>query len=499
MIVRVLSCTLFLALLFTPAIGFCAGSPDLLNLIQSYELALESDPVFKAANDQRLANEQAIPGAVAGFLPFVTAQAQLENQMIDNGFLYRPSPLETEFGIVVTGTEVIRTSTYAGNVVQTLFDLSKWHTLKQAYRIKDAAQANYLNASQDLILRTATAYFRVLDAIENLNYVTAEKDAIEKQLSYTMERFNVGLVAITDVKELEAQRDSVLAQQIYAYNQIQSAREALRVIIGIFPDKLAALQDNIPLSSPTPNDGDTWASIAEETNPNLQAARFNADVQEQNVNIAKDQNWPTVEFNGTTYKSRYGTWSDPTSSTSEWQWNAFVVAQVNIFSGGAITANINQQQYTYQQAVELVEKTRRDVVKATEDAFRDVQTALSSVKAYRRSVISNQVAVDATIEGYNVGTRTSVDVLTELSRLFEQQKNLASARYAYVLSILALKKAAGILTIQDLVAVNQMLDKKAAAINNEETEREEIERFINSKGSSQAPKHPTLEKPTNPL
>jgi outer membrane protein len=470
-----------------------AKIPDMIDLLQSYELALASDPVFKSANDQRLGNEQAIPLAVSGFLPFVNVQATQQNQMTDNFFDYEPSPvdsiLQNGFGLPpIAGTQIVRTTSYAGNVSQTLFDLSKWHTLKKSYRIKDASEAAYVDASQDLMLRTAQAYFRILDAIENLNYTTAEKDAVVKQLEQTYEKFNVGLVAITDVKELEAQRDSILAQQISAYNQIQTAREALRVIIGVLPDHLAALEENIPLVTPAPNDSDTWAGIAEETNPKLLAVKFNTEVQLQNVNIAKDENYPTINFTGNTYKARYGTWSDPTSATSQWQWTALVTAQMNIFSGGAITANIRQQQYFYQQSLEDYEKSRRDVVKAAEDAYRDVETALTSVKAYRRSVISNQVAVDATIAGYNVGTRTSVDVLTEISNLYQQQKNLATARYNYVVAILGLKKAAGVLTTQDIVAVNQLLTSKPALINKEQQEKADIAKFISEKTDSAPPK-----------
>jgi len=472
-------CSTSLLTLSVSTNALAVRTTDMYDLTQIYQLALDSDPVFKSANDQRLASEQAIPTAVAGFLPFVEGQITQLNQMIDNGFLYEPSPIESEFGILIYGTEVVRTAEYNGQVTQTLFDLSKWHTLRQAYRIKDTAEANYLNAAQDLMVRSATSYFNVLRAIDNLNFVIAEKKAVQRQLEQTQAKFQVGLVAITDVKELEAQRDAIRAQEISAYNQIQSAREAVRVITGIFPEKLAALRERIPLISPAPTDGDSWAGIAEDSNPKLQAAKYNSEVQKQSVNIARDQRLPTISFTGETFKQRYGTLSDPTSSDSEWQWNALLTGEVTLFSGGAITSSIRKAQYTYQQSLDDLEKVRRDTVSSTENAYRDVETALTRVKALQKAVISSQVALDATIAGYNVGTRTSVDVLTEISNLYQQQRDLSNARYDYILAILALKKAAGIIIANDIFVVNNLLVNKPATITDEKAERAEILKFAN--------------------
>jgi outer membrane protein len=352
--------------------------------------------------------------------------------------------------------DIIREQVLNASLNQPIFNLALWHTFKQAKQIVSQAESTYMAAEQDLIVRTANAYFNVLKAQDNLEFVLAEKRAIDKQLAQTRTKYNVGVVAITDLKELQAQFDSQEAQEISATNDVENAREQLKIITGSFIEHVDGLH-KLPLESPQPSNDNEWVEMADFYNPDLLSAKYQTESLGSQVSVQKDQHLPIVEFNGGYGSARGGTPSDPIGDW-ERQWQSSVQASINIFSGGQIQSNVRRAQYDYQAALDNYELVRRNTETNVRNSYRNVISAISQVQAFNRAVESSNVALEATTAGYNAGTRTSVDLLASISNLYQQESSLAAAKYNYILAILQLKRSAGTLNSDDVFQVSSWLN-----------------------------------------
>ena len=437
--------------LFSLATVSYAGLASAEDLLEVYSMAISSDPTLQGAYAQRMATREALPSALAGFLPGINANAQLNSSDSDY-----EATLGNISGFPTLPTQTIDRN-YQGNLImsQTLFNMATWHTFKQAKETVSYADANYMASEQDLIIRTSTAYFNLLAALDNLAFVQAEKEAVNRQLDQTNEKFNVGLVAITDVKDLQARYDASSAEEIAALNNVGNLRQQLKILTGVLVEQVDGLQQ-LPLTSPEPADDSEWVEMADQYNPTLQAAKYQANAAEIGVKVAKDQHLPTIEYNAGYGKIRAGSPDDP---IGDWamQWNSNVVGSISVFNGGAIQSNVRKAQYEHMSVKQQLEQVNRDTETATRNAFRNVISAIGQVNAFTRAVDSANASLEATSAGYDVGTRTSVDLLAAISNLYQQESSLATARYNYILAILQLKQAAGTLNTDDVYAVNQWL------------------------------------------
>ncbi|MFI4954913.1 MAG: TolC family outer membrane protein [Gammaproteobacteria bacterium] len=440
--------------LFTASLSFCAFSIPLVsqaeNLMDVYSLAVSSDPTLQSAYASRMATREAFPAALAGFLPALAGNGQYNVSDSDYKAQFG------SFGIIPLPQQTIdRNMQVNATVSQTIFDLSRWHNLKQAKQTVSYADAAYMASEQDLIIRTASAYFNLLAAQDNLEFIQAEKKAVGRQLDQTQQKFNVGLVAVTDVKDLTAQFDAKLAEEISAQNTVENNRQQLKILTGQFIEHIDGLKQ-LPLDSPEPFNDDEWVSMAEQYNPTLQAAKYQSDALRSAVSVAKDQYLPTLEYNAGYGQIRGGS---PGTPIGDWekQWNSSVIGSINIFSGGAIASNVRKAQYEHQASMQDFEQVKRNTETNTRNAFRNVIASIGQVNAFARAVESANASLESTTAGYDVGTRTSVDLLAVISNLYQQESNLATARYNYILAILQLKQAAGTLNSEDVFQVNGWL------------------------------------------
>jgi outer membrane protein len=423
------------------------GLAQAKDLITVYQMALDKDPALKQALAQRNAAKQNFPIALAPLLPNVNASASstsTENIILNN----------TEFDVVDAG--VIKQYGYMFNGQQTLINVNQWFTLAQASEIANSADSTFIAYEQSLIVKVASAYFDVLNAQDDLTFTQAEKNALEQQLKQTQEKFNVGLVAITDLHDFRAQFDGSIAKELSAQNALDDAKERLKVIIGQTIIDLNPLEKQLPLESPNPIDIEEWVNFAQSHNPTLIAAQANMKAQDNNVTAQFAQHLPNVYATGSFGSAETGLWLNP-QGDSDSGWSVGLNAEMNIFAGGGIQANVRQAQYNYEDAKEAFEETRRTTTSNARIAYRGVLTAISQVQALNQAVISAQSSFDANSASYEVGVKTSVDVLDSLSRLYSQQRNLAAARYSYILQMLKLKQAAGTLNMEDVMLVNQWL------------------------------------------
>ncbi|UUE36031.1 outer membrane channel protein TolC [Pectobacterium aroidearum] len=346
-------------------------------------------------------------------------------------------------------------------LTQTLFDMSKWRALTLQEKQAGIEDVTYQTAQQNLMLNTATAYFNVLRAIDSLSYINAQKQAIYRQLDQTTQRFNVGLVAITDVQNARAQYDSVLANEVLTRNTLDNALESLRQITGNFYPQLAGL--NIErFSTQKPEAVNNLLKEAENRNLNLLSARLSQDLAREQIRSAETGYMPTLDLTASTGVSdtRYSgsrTNSGNFNDTDAGQHRVGINFTLPLYSGGATNSQVKQAQHSYVSASELLESAHRSVIQTVRSSFNNISASISSINAYKQAEVSAQSSLDAMEAGYQVGTRTIVDVLDATTTLYNAKQQLSSARYDYLINQLNIKSAQGTLNEADLQALNAAL------------------------------------------
>ncbi|MDH5570972.1 MAG: TolC family outer membrane protein, partial [Gammaproteobacteria bacterium] len=320
------------------------------------------------------------------------------------------------------------------------------------------AAAKFNSAAQDLIIRVAENYFQVLAAIDTLDFARAETKAIKEQLNQTTQRFNVGLTAITDVHEAQSRYDLSIAQTLAAENQLAISQENLRELISQSPDTLAKLSPQSPLLTPEPADINQWVNIALEQSLSLMAAEKNMLIAREEIYRNRAGHYPTLDLvasHGYTDTSS-GTL---TSASKREQDDTRVGIQLNVplYQGGLVNARTTEAAHKYNQAKEQHEQQRRITERLARTAYLNVIANISQVKAYQQALKSSKTALEATDAGYEVGTRTAVEVLNSQREVFRALRDYAQSRYNYILETLRLKQASGTLSENDLHTINNWL------------------------------------------
>ncbi|WP_343550726.1 outer membrane channel protein TolC [Pantoea sp.] len=419
------------------------------NLLQVYQQARLSNPDLRASAADRDAAFEKINEARSPLLPQLGLGA---DYTYNNG--YRDS----------SGLHSNTTSASL-QLTQSIFDMSKWRALSLQEKQAGIQDVTYQVAQQDLILNSATAYFNVLKAIDTLSYTEAQKQSIYRELDQTTQRFNVGLVAITDVQNARAQYDSVLANEVTARNNLDNAVESLRQITGMDYLSLASLNiDRFKTTRP-----DAVANLLKESesrNLTLLSARLSQDLAREQIRSAETGHMPTLDLTASTglSNSKYGgSRANQSSGTTDSITGSNQVGlsfTMPLYSGGSVTSQVKQAQYNYVAASEQLEGAHRSAVQTVRSSFNNVNASISSIDAYKQAVVSAQSSLDAMEAGYQVGTRTIVDVLDATTTLFNAKQQLSDARYSYLINQLNIKYALGTLNEQDLQQLNSTLGKE---------------------------------------
>jgi outer membrane protein len=447
-------------LLLSLALAGAASGKDLIGV---YEDALRNDPQIQAANANRLAQREQRPQAWAALLPQLTGSGNWTKDHTDaeeSSLFFDPAiQPPTTVGIETRST----TKQYGLNLQQTVFSWASFMNLAAAESAVAEAEATYLAAQQNLMVRVAQAYFNVLTDEDNLDANEASLEAIARQLDQANKRFEVGLIAVTDVEEAKAARDTAAAAVITAKRSLATANDQLAEITGQKYDALAKPGDNMPLNNPEPASEDRWVETSLDQNPTLLSSRLAADVARENVRVAFGGHLPQIDFVASRQHSNLieneyflgiGL-PNPQASTD----NRFgLQISVPLYSGGLTQSKVRQAQYTWIAAKETVVQNSRATERQARDAYLGVISGIAQVQALRQALESDQTALKATEAGYEVGTRTSVDVLNARQKLVQGQTDYASSRYNYLLSIILLRQAAGTLSRKDLEELNQPLN-----------------------------------------
>lgn len=456
---------LSLAVLLTTA----AGSANAADLMDAYQLARQSDPQLSAAESRSLGQREGVAQSRAALLPQLSGEVRFTDAEGDGSEIQVIStdPLITADS---RGSTESRTRTQGVTLTQSIYNPSNWTSLRASRARASQAIATYEAATHNLIVRTADAYFGVLTAIETLASARAEERAVKRQLDQADKRLEVGLSPITDVHEARARYDSARAAAITAETQLEDAREALAEITGRVLVGLRGLGPDFQPQAPMPAEVEAWVRLALEQNPTLQARMFELRAAEHDVSTQRAGHLPSLSGSvARTDQTSWGSFRSPENP------NAFptgrgslgttvgLTLNVPIFSGGATQSRVRQAIHTRDATADVVEQEERAITRQTRNAYRSLIAGLSEIEAREQALVSARSALEATEAGFEVGTRTIVDVLISQQQLFSAQREFARARHSFLVNNLRLKQQAGNVAIGDVQAVNALLVADAEA------------------------------------
>jgi outer membrane protein len=454
---------------WVPVLLALSGAAAAKDLVGVFEDAVRNDPQIRQADANRLAAREARPQAWSNLLPQISGTAGATRDH-SSGTTPQVFNNATNTGLVIFPVQSTADTTrkqWGLNLRQSVFSWANWMTLKEASSQVAQAEANYQAAEQNLIQRVAQAYFAVLSAEDNLEAQQASLEAISRQLDQANKRFEVGLIAITDVQEAKAARDTAAAAVIAAKRTLATAEDQLQEITAQKYDALAKPGTDMPLNTPDPADENRWVETSLEQNLALIASRLNADIARDNVRVAFGGHLPTVDIvAGRSYSDstsdeivnglRAG---DVKGNNNDRQIGIQVT--VPIFSGGFTQSRVRQAQYQWIAAKEGVVQSSRATERQARDAYLGVISGIARVQALRQALESSQTALKATEAGYEVGTRTAVDVLNARRTLVQAQTDYSGSRYDYIVSVIQLRLAAGNLDRNQLAEINNWLSAQA--------------------------------------
>jgi outer membrane protein len=421
-------------------------SEDLLDV---YQLSVNSDPTLLAEAASRDAVGELKAQARAAYLPQVNLTAS-ETKVWQQRSAARFS-----------GNVQLNEHGYTLSITQPIYRRANLVQQEQADIAIEGADASYFAAQQALIVRVAERYFDVLKRQDDLAFAKAELEAIAKQQEQTKLRFEVGLATITDVTESQAAYDLANASLIAANNELANSRERLRETSGKYLQQLTGLESESPLVSPQPADIDEWSNTAIQQNPTLLVAASEVNNAKQTIELRKSGHYPTLDV---VAQKNYSSQSDSinnifTGDGTIKSQNDSIGLQFNlpIYLGGSVNSQTREARFRLEQAMQNEEQQRRMVMRQTREAYNGVIAGISQVKALKQAVLSNEKALESSEAGYEVGTRTTVDVLNARRNLFSARRDYAASRYDYIVNSLRLKQAAGIVSVDDLQQINQWL------------------------------------------
>lgn len=409
-------------------------------LLDVYRHAVENNPELLASAAGLRAVEERREQARGWLLPEITLSASTAR-------VHQSRPT------TIAGT--YDDSQFTLSLSQAVFRYDYLMTLEKADLTSAQAQARHEAVSQALMVRVAERYFAVLSAADDLEFAKSEKRAIAQQLERAKRRFEVGLAATTDVQEAQAKYDIAGADLIRAENAQAAAWEALREVTGRGYERIAALSDTLTLLYPEPAEIDRWQATAEEKNLALLAARYALREADYDIRIRRAGHYPSVEL--TASKAYANSESGFTPATTDRE-SIGLQLSLPLYRGGRTESQVREANHLHQQAFQQVENEQRRAVREVRDAYRGIVSSISEVNALKQALRSTESALEATRSGFEVGTRTLVDVLNTQRDLHSARRTHALAKYQYVLNLLRLKQAAGSLAPADLTSINGWLE-----------------------------------------
>ncbi len=428
------------------------------NLLEIYRDAVQNDYVMKMAGAQLRIDQESYDQAMAKYLPQVNLDSgyqkgrnkfkqsdtpKLPDGAVDSLKQLLPS-VEPHYNRDTDGSQ------WKLALTQEVFNMPYWYGMRSTEHLTKAAEYTFFSAQQDLIVRTTEAYLGVLRAQNNLASSKAEERAYKQQLEQTTQRFKVGLVANTDVQEAQAAYDLAVVKRLGDQGQLEVSFEALTVLTGKRYQAIDKLSQKFIAESPVPLDREGWVTQAMKTNPDLNKKRETYEASELSAKSIATTRLPTVSF-GANYGRGH---SDVLNNVNNEDSSLAVTMRMPVFTSGSVSSKIRQEYAKLNLAKDDLGSTERQVNQQIRSAHIETLTSIQTVKARKQSIVSSQSSLNATLAGYEYGTRNILDVLNAQKALYAAQKDYGNSRYDYILSMMKLKQVGGVLTPDDIIALN---------------------------------------------
>lgn len=431
-----------------------SSSAGAQTISEAYRQALRQDPVLESAHHGREAVKEKLPQARAGLLPTLQTTFGANTQRGDVSFSDAPYLARDA-----------RSNSWSLQLTQPLFRLANWLALDHADAQIRQAEAAYIQAQQELILRVAQAYFDVLVAEESLDVAQAQMTAVEQQLALAKRNFDVGTSTVSDTYEAKARLDLATSQRIAAMHALSSKRAEYERITGEEPQALLVLDVDKDLPKPDPGDLDAWISTARDNNPSVRLQRAALEVAQKEIARARAAHAPTVDLTlSRGGNNASGSLTSPANIDTRSRSNQIGI-QINIpiFSGGATESKVRETVAYFHKARADLDVAGRQALMAARLAFNAFDSGKSQIAALKTAVQSSMSALEASKIGYRIGTRINIDVLNAQQQLATVRRDLVKARYETLMEGLKLKAAAGVLTEQDIYQIDAMMMRKRSA------------------------------------
>lgn len=422
------------------------------DLLQVYQLAQINDPAWASAQKANLAAQEKVIQGRAALLPTLGISANANHSDTDIEYTGTNNVFRND------GKERFDTVGYTVNASQPLYRPQNSIQYTQSKIQAAFADVQLTSAQQDLIMRVSQAYFDVLIAQDKIALIDAQKEATQQQLRQAEKNFKVGVATITDVNDAQAKLDLLLAQEISAQNTIEAKKNALETMTGARPNALAKTKENIIVKMAESREINAWVNLALQNSPEFLAQQKSVEYAKKEVDLNQAGHLPTLDAVGSySYTDANGGINGFGNKLDNF--TIGLQLQVPLYQGGAVSSKKREAVLNYQKSKDDLEQIRRKVVLETKQAWLDVKTAVSEVRAYEQAVTSSQSQVSSTKKAFKVGLRNTVDVLNAQEQYYSSKHDFNVARYTYLTNVLKLKTATGIITNQDIITVNDALEK----------------------------------------
>ena len=430
-----------------------------VDIADAYAHAQQNDPVLSAAQAGYRANREMVPQARSGLLPklILGGTVSRSKRTFPGAVVQDTNPTSPTFGqMMALPSQTYTNRSWQAQLNQPVVNVSAWFDLRSASSRVRAAEATLGATSQNLIVRVVQAYLNVLRAQDRLEAAQAQETAVGRQLEQVQQRFEVGLVAITDVLEAQAAFDNSAVARIQAEGDLHVFFNALNTLTGEDYQSLDRLAEALPIINPAPADEQAWVDAALESNFNVLAARSQLEAANRNLAARRAAHLPTVD--GSISHSYFYTGGLSFLGNKNETTTYALTLNLPIYQGGFTHSRRKEARALADQARDELLNQQLTVTRDARSMFQTVSTDVVRVGARLKAIASSQSALEATETGYEVGTRNIVDVLQAQQRLFSSQFDYADSRYNYVIDLMLLKQVAGALVEEDVTELNQFAD-----------------------------------------
>ncbi|MBP6598051.1 MAG: TolC family outer membrane protein [Giesbergeria sp.] len=406
-----------------------------LDLRQAYEAARDNDATIRAARAGAESRRELLPQARAQRLPNVSLSVGRNHNDLTSktrNMLNQPVTQENDY--------------YSGNqtlsVRQPLYRPHLSALVRQAKAQVADANATLEHDEQTLVTRVAETYFDALLAQDQLALVEAQKTTYRTQLDAAEKSLRAGSGTRTDIDEAQARLDMTLAQELEAQQNVDFTRRRIEVLLGKSVDSLAGLDvARFAPSVPMPASVEAWIERAEQASPEMQALRAQLEAAQQEINKAQAGHQPTLDAVAQWSRSS----SDSVTSVNSRYDNKTIGLQLNVplYAGGYVSSTVRQAVAAHTRASEILEATRLDLGVRVHREFRAMTEGVLRIQALQQAVRSGEQALLSNQKSFEAGIRTTLDVLNAAQQKTVAQRDLAQARYVYLVSYLRLQALAG--------------------------------------------------------